>query len=294
MAELREADILQIDESPGAYLAPGCGQTAQGYLWYYRDAERGTIYCDWQLGRGHDCLLEILGLDEASGTAPFEGIIQCDGYSAYRALVARYGGIRLGGCLAHMRRKFYEAREQAPEVVLPIMADIRNLYRIERWLRQTKAPPECRHLIRRARSRPIVEALHEKILDQRSNHLPRSNLGAAIGYALGEWDGFVRYLEDGRMEIDNNKIENAIRPAKLGQKNYLFFGGAEAGKSSALIYTLLANCRVHDLDPERYLAEAIKRLPPHPATEQAAALTPAKLAPCLGAGSNSAAWPAAA
>ena len=95
MAELREADILQIDESPGDYLAPGCGQTAQGYLWYYRDAERGTIYCDWQLGRGHHCLLEILGLDEASETAPFEGIIQCDGYSAYQALVNRYGEIDL-------------------------------------------------------------------------------------------------------------------------------------------------------------------------------------------------------
>lgn len=105
--DLREAGLLQIDESPMDSLAPGCGKTGQGYLWYYRDAERGTIYCDWQLGRGHDCLLEILGFEETSDAAPFEGIIQCDGYSAYRALVTRYGGIRLGGCLAHNRRKFF-------------------------------------------------------------------------------------------------------------------------------------------------------------------------------------------
>lgn len=141
---------------------------------------------------------------------------------------------------------------------------------------------------------PSREALHEKILDQRSDHLPQSNLGTAIGYALGEWEGFVRYLEDGRMEIDNNEIENAIRPAKPGLNNYLFFGGAEAGKSSALIYTLLANCQVHDIDPECYLAEAIKRLPPNPTPEQAAALTPAKLAPSLRAESNSTASSAAA
>lgn len=293
-AELREAEILQIDESPGAYLAPGCGQTGQGYLWYYRDVERGTLYCDWQLGRGHSCLLEILGLEETSAAAPFEGIIQCDGYSAYRALVARYGGIRLGGCLAHIRRKFFEARKQSPEVVMPILIDIQDLYRIERWLRQTKAPPECRHLIRRARSRPLVEALHEKILAQRSAHLPQSNLGAAIGYALGEWESFARYLEDGRMDIDNNKIENAIRPAKLGLKNYLFFGRAEAGKTSALIYTLLANCRVHQLDPELYLAEVISRLPTNPTAEQAAALTPKQFAQSLRPQSESLAPSAAA
>ena len=292
-AELSEAEVLQIDESPMDYLNPGHGKTSQGYLWYYRDAERGTLYCDWQLGRGHNCLLEILGLDEGSGTAPFEGIIQCDGYSAYRALVARYSGIRLGGCLAHIRRKFYEAREQAPEVALPILAQIAELYRIERWLRQTKAPPECRHLIRRAAARPLVEALHDKILDQRKNHLPRSNLGEAIGYALGQWDEFALFLEDGRMEIDNNKIENVIRPAKLGLKNYLFFGSAEAGKASALIYTLLANCAAQGIDPETYLAEAIKHLPANPTREQAAALTPAKFAASLGSESESAASAAA-
>ena len=115
----------------------------------------------------------------------------------------RYSGIRLAGCLAHIRRKFYEAREQDPEVVMPILKTIAHLYRIESWLRQANAPPDCRLLVRAGQSRPIVEELKEKIQDEREKHLPRSKLGEAITYALGQWEEFVRYLEDGRSEIDN-------------------------------------------------------------------------------------------
>ena len=95
--ELFEAGCLQVDESPIDYLSPGHGQTKNGYLWVYRDASAGRCTTDWQLGRGHDCLLEIIGLDEETGTTHFRGTIQCDGYSAYLALVARYGGVKLAG-----------------------------------------------------------------------------------------------------------------------------------------------------------------------------------------------------
>ena len=280
------------------YLDPGCGKTSQGYLWTYLDPQKGTVYYDWRLGRGHDCLVDILGLDKENGSAHSPRIIQCDGFSAYEALTKRYKDIRLGGCLAHIRRKFFEAKEQAPEVVLPILTDIQELYRIERWLRKTKAPPQCRELVRRARSRQVVETLHEKILTERKSHLPRSNLGKAITYALGQWEAFALFLEEGRLELDSNLVEPnevrqttqsvarratngsqyAIRPAKLGLKNYLFIGSAEAGDTSALIYTLMANCKAHDLDPEVYLAEAIKRLPTNATVDQAAALTPSSLA----------------
>ena len=114
------------------YLDPGCGKTSQGYLWTYLDAQRGTVYYDWRLGRGHDCLVDILGLDKENGPTHSPRIIQCDGFSAYEALAKRYKDIRLGGCLAHIRRKFFEAKQQAPEVVLPILTDIQELYRIER------------------------------------------------------------------------------------------------------------------------------------------------------------------
>ena len=263
------------------YLNPGHGKTSRGYLWVYHDPQSGTVYYDWQLGRGHDCLLDFLGYDEESGAILYQGMLQCDGYSAYRALVACVEGIGLGACLAHMRRKFVEAMEQAPEVVLPILADIQRLYRIEYWLRGDIPSADCRWLVRRMRSRPLVESLKQKIDKQRATHLPHSKLGEAITYALGRWEEFVRYLDDGRMQIDNNLVENTIRPAKLGLKNYLFFGSAEAGAHNALFYTLMANCRANDIDPERYLAEAIRRMTPEATPEEAAALTPSKLAAVL-------------
>jgi len=280
--ELFEASCLEVDETPIDYLCPGHGETKQGYLWVYLDAQRGTVLYDWRLGRGHDCLLDIIGLDEESGMTRFRGTIQCDGHSAYLALVARYGGIQLAGCLAHIRRKFYEARQQAPEVVLPILLAIQDLYRIEEELRQMRAPPDCRQLVRWVRSRPIVEELNELILKERSLHLPKSKLGEALNYALGQWEQFCRYLYDGALEIDNNLVENAIRPTKLGAKNYLFFGSAEAGVHNALLYTLIENCKLQGLDPERYLEDVIRALPAEPTAEEAAALTPRRYAARLG------------
>ena len=276
--EIRQAGALQIDETPADYLVPGLGQTAKGYLWYCRDAVTGTIYCEWKLSRGHESLLDILGYDEATGTILFSGTIQCDGYSAYKALAARFEDIRLGGCLAHIRRKFYEAREEAPEAVMPILFLNQDIYLYERGLRHANAPPICRLLVRRGHERGLVEELKKKILAEREKHLPRSKMGEAITYALNQWEEFIRYLEDGNLEVDQNLIENAIRPAKLGLKNYLFFGSGEAGKTSAIFYTLIANCRVHGIDAERYLAEVIRRMSPGMSVEQAAELTPAKLA----------------
>lgn len=277
-AEVQASNILQIDESPGAYLAPGTGKTGQGYLWYYRDQITGSIYCDWRLGRGHESMFEMLGLDGKDGSKPFAGTIQCDGYSAYQALVNRYANIRLAACLAHIRRKFYEAQNQAPEVVMPILAVIAKLYRIEHWQREVGAPPDCRFLVRRGHARVLVEELKNLILTERERHFPRSKLGEAITYALNQWEEFARYLDDGRLEIDNNLIENAIRPAKLGLKNYMFFGSADAGATSALFYTLVGNCRAQKIDPERYLAVVLDRMTLRTTDEEAAELTPAKLA----------------
>lgn len=244
-----------------AYLDPGHGSTAQGYLWWYRDTASGTAYCDWQLGRGHNCLIELLGLDDEAVSCNVR-MIQCDGYSAYEALANRYREILLAACLAHIRRKFIEALAGAPEESGEILSIIRRLYQIERHLRNTVATDSCRMLVRQGRARPLVNQLKEKILAEHGRHRPRSKFGEALDYALGQWEQFERYLGEGRLEIDNNLTENLIRPSKLGLKNYLFFGSAEAGSGSALIYTLIANCRVQGIDPERYLAEAMRRLSP--------------------------------
>lgn len=276
--ELLGNEVIQVDETPIRYLNPGHGKCSRGYLWVYLDPRSGTVYYDWQLGRGHDCLLDFLGYDEETNTILYSGVLQCDGYSAYQALAKRFAEILLGGCLAHIRRKFVEARDQAPDVVLPLLTLVQHLYRIEGQLNNNTATEDCRLLVRRAYSRPLIEELKKKIEAEAKAHLPRSKMGEAITYALGQWSEFERYVENGRIEIDNNLCENAVRPTKLGEKNHLFFGSAEAGAGNALLYTLVRNCRVHDIDPELYLSEAIRRMPENPTDEEAAALTPAKLA----------------
>lgn len=279
LAELLRTTYLEVDETVIEYLSPGNGETKKGYLWVYHSPGLGLTYYDWRLGRGHEALVDVLG-DGNPDRQNFRGHLGCDGYSAY----VTYGRLRgceidIGACLAHMRRKFYEARGQDPPAARKILAKIQQLYHIEKQLREGgAATPACRLLVRGSRSRPICEELKGLIMAEKSRHLPKSKMGEAVGYALGQWEGFVRYLEDGELEIDNNLVENAIRPTKLGMKNYLFFGSAEAGATSALFYTLIDSCKRSGLNPETYLAEVIERLPEHPSAEQAAELTPAKVA----------------
>ena len=270
-AELLETRVLQVDETPIKYLDPGRGKTAQGYLWVYHDPTRGTVLYDWQLGRGAECLEKMLW--------DFSGYLQCDGYPVYDKFAARRDAIILAACLAHIRRNFYDAREGCSAAAY-ILRLILELYRIERQLRRTGTFPACRALVRKSRAGPIVKELRRTILRQRQcgGHLPKSKMGKALGYALGQWEQFERYLEEGALEIDNNLVENAVRPTKLGAKNYLFFGSAEAGKPNALLYTLIENAKRQGLDPEKYLEEAIRRLPENASPEEAAALTPAQIA----------------
>ena len=280
-AEVLQASELQVDETPIEYLKPGHGSTKLGYLWIYNDPQGGTCYYDWHTGRGHDCLMDFLGYNEETGTIGYAGTIQCDGFSAYLALAARFIGIRLAGCLAHIRRKFVEAMDQAPEITLPILLLIERIYFIEKQTRQTEAPPACRELIRRSRVRPIADELQRLIAGARTSQLPHGLLGEALTYAVNQWDKFTVCLENGRLEVDNNLAENKVRPAKLGARNWMFFGNAEAGVNNALLYTLMANCKIQGLDPEMYLTEVIKRLPHNATMEQAAELTPARFAAAL-------------
>lgn len=236
---------------------------------------------DWRLGRGHEGPVEFLGLNDGSVKSPIK-LIQCDGYSAYEALSNRYREIRLGACLAHIRRKFYEARGQSPEVADAILKLIGKAYQVEASMRAgPRRPDVCRALIRAGHARPHLKGLKERILSEHGRHLPKSKLGEALDYALGQWEQLERYLAEGRLDIDNNAVENLIRPAKLGLKNWLFIGHAEAGPTSALLYTLVANCREQGIDAERYFEEALRRMPADATPKQAAELTPAKLAPLI-------------
>jgi hypothetical protein len=203
------------------------------------------------------CLNNIIPVD-------FNGTIQCDGYSAYRSFAnGRNGTIALAGCWAHVRRKFFEALEQSPKTAGWIMRQIQNIYQVEARLREQQAGPGLRKAVRAYQSRPIVERIKRAVVRLKSSgrNLPQSLLGIAIDYALGQWPTLEVYLGDGRVEIDNNLVENAIRPTALGKKNWLFVGEADAGERAAIIYTLIESCRRRAIDPYAYLKDVLTRLP---------------------------------
>jgi len=251
-----QSGYVQVDETPIRYLAPGHGRTKLGYLWTCH-APGGDVVFHWQTSRAAACLEKIIPVD-------FRGVIQCDGYEAYDCFAKGRGEkIVLAGCLAHVRRKFYEARETAPKVAGWFLRHFQNLYELEDQLRQARAGPRRRQAERAGLSRPVLARLHRALVRLKTarRYLPQSLMGKAIDYALNQWPSLQFFLDDGRLEIDNNLVENAIRPTAVGKKNWLFIGEAEAGERSAIIYSVIESCRRRGLDPFAYLREVFTRLP---------------------------------
>ena len=153
--------------------------------------------------------------------------------------------ITVVGCWAHVRRKFHDALEQTPRTAGWLLRQIQHLYRVEAELRAHHAGPNLRTAMRSHHSRPIVERFKQALVRFKSGsrHLPQSLLGQAIDYALGQWPTLEIFLNDGRVKIDNDLVENAIRPTAISKKNWLFIGAAEAGERSAIIYTIIESCR---------------------------------------------------
>lgn len=279
--ELFGKEYLQVDETPIKYLQPGSGKAAQGYFWAYSNPN-GDVLFDWQIGRGHECLLKMLSKPNPKREGPaylwtYQGMIQCDGYSAYRTLINKIEGIQLVGCWAHVRRKFNDALQDFPKLAGWIMKQIQNLYAIEAKLRERQAGPRLREAVRNSESQPILKRIKKALMiyKSRASVLPESSLGKAVAYAMGEWDQLGVYAEQGQVEIDNNLVENAIRPTALGKKNWLFIGAADTGERSAIIYSVLESCRRRGIDPYEYLADVLPRLAKAKNTDELAALTPA-------------------
>jgi transposase len=247
---------LQVDETPIRYLEPGYGRTKLGYLWTM-NLPRGDVVFHWATSRAAACLEKIIPVD-------FRGTIQCDGYEAYDCLAKSRGEkILLAGCLAHVRRKFYEARESAPRIAGWFLRHFQNLYELEDQMRQARAGPRRREAERASLSRVVLARLHRALvrLHTARRYLPQSLMGKAIAYALRQWPSLQIFLNDGRLEIDNNLVENAIRPTAIGKKNWLFIGEAAAGERGAIIYTIIEACRRRNLDPFAYLRDVFTRLP---------------------------------
>src|ERR1700683_4857384 len=251
--QLQRSPYVQVEETPVRYQDPDLpGRCGQGYLWAASVPGRGVVY-EWHASRAARCLDSLLGSD-------YQGKLQSDGYSAYPAFV-KNKEVELFGCWAHARRGFFEAQEQAPKVAGWFLNKIGQMYGWEKQLRLSRAGPALRQAHRRAHSRMVVERLHRVFQGLRPRYLPQSPMGQAITYALNQWATLERFLNHGEVEIDNNLVENAIRPTALGKKNWLFFGSEKAGQRSAVIYTLLENCKRHGVEPYTYLKDVLERLP---------------------------------
>jgi transposase len=260
----------QIDETPIHYLQPGSGKAQTGYLWT-SNIPGGSVFYHWHDGRDAEGMTGLFEKAEATGAEepvdpgilPLLRIIQCDGYIVYPSWAKDKAWIKLMGCHSHVRRKFFEATEQSPRLVAWILRQLAHLYHIEKRLRETKAGPALREAMRAAESRMIHRRLRKAIdkLALRRSILPKSKLGKAISYAIKQWTNLEVYLGDGRVEICNNLVENAIRPTKLGAKNWLFVGNEESGQKCAILYTIVENCRRLGINPKEYLTDVLTRLP---------------------------------
>jgi transposase len=251
---------VQVDETPVRYLVPGHGSALSGYFWTVH-RPRGDTFFAWHPGRSATCLDEIIPDDWC-------GLLQTDGYAAYPAFVRERARrtdavIVLAGCLAHARRGFKEALDQAKSACGFILRQMQHLYQIEARLREQSAGPALRHAVRAAQSRPLMQCLQRwcQRLQNTRRYLPQSNMGKALHYFTAHWSELTRFLEDGRLEIDNNLVENAIRPTAVGKKNWLFIGDEAAGQTSAILYTVIEGARRRGLDPFAYLRDALTRLP---------------------------------
>lgn len=249
--EMRCAAYLQVDETPVNYLNPGTGKCGRGYLWVYKIPKRSVLF-EWHTGRGAECMKKML--------TDFEGFVQSDGYGAYDSFRNRHskGTITAVACMAHARRYFYEARNES-KTAQEIVDQIAKLYQVETKLREH--PGLDRRALRQKESVPVLEKIHGMLIEVKGTHLPKSLTGQAIDYALARWEQLTIYTEHSALEIDNNPVENAIRPTAVGKKNWLFFGSAEAGQTSAIFYSLIGSCQALGVIPEEYLNEVFTALP---------------------------------
>lgn len=268
-AGLVAQEYLQADETPIRYLDPDVkGKSQSGWLWTY-SAPGGDVVFEWQISRSRAGPREFL--------KHFRGQLQTDGYSVYESLARERGEeLILIGCWAHARRGFHEALGEGRAAAW-IIGQIGQLYAVEKHLREHRrggSGPQLRAAVRAWQSRPILARLRRALELVRRRVLPKSQLGQAIDYALGRWAALTRYADDGRLEIDNNQCENAIRPTAVGKKNFLFVGHPEAGQRSAVIYSILGSCRRHGVNPAESLRDVFERLP-KAKTSEVKSLTPA-------------------
>jgi transposase len=265
VARLREMVLASArvfaDETVVPVLDPGRGRTKQGYFWAIARDDRpwgGTdppaVVYSYAPGRAHQHAMALLG--------GYRGILQCDGYAAYKQLFGRAGGngsVTLAFCWSHVRRGFYDlAKTKAAPTATEALSRIASLYRIEAGIRGKSA--EHRRAVRQADSRPLVKGLRAWFETQIAKLPGRGPTAEAIRYPLSHWDGLERFLDDGRIELDTNSVERSMRPIALSRKNSLFAGSDEGGEHWAAYASLVETCKLNAVSPQAYFTDLLTRL----------------------------------
>lgn len=255
------AEKVHADDTPVPVLAPGNGKTKIGRLWTYvpddRPAGDTTPPAVWFAYSP-----DRKGEHPGQHLREFGGVLQADAYAGFNHLYEN-GRIQEAACWAHVRRKFYDLQvaHKSP-VAQEALERITALYAIESEIRGR--PPSERREVRQARARPLLDSLHLWLESCLTKLSQKSDTTAAVKYALGLWEALVRYTDDGRLEIDNNAAERALRVVALGRKNYLFAGSDAGGERAAVLYSLIGTAKLNGLDPESYLRDVLSRIADHP------------------------------
>ena len=252
-SEILSRAVLHADETPVQMLKPGNGKTHRAYLWAYAPGAfedlKAVVY---------DFCESRAGAHARSFLGDWQGALVCDDYVAYKQLFTQ--GIVESGCMAHARRYFFELHvNHTSQIAAQALQYIARLYEIEREVKSL--PADERKTIRQVRSKPLADALHQWMVLQRCQITDGSATAKALDYSLRRWAALKRFLDDGQLPIDNNWVENQIRPWALGRSNWLFAGSLRAGQRAAAIMSLIQSARLNGHDPYAYLKDVLTRLP---------------------------------
>ncbi|MEO6668876.1 MAG: IS66 family transposase [Ferruginibacter sp.] len=251
-----QSNYLHADETPIKVLDKDKkGTTHRGYYWVYQDSIKKMVFFDYQEGRGREGPTGIL--------ENFSGYLQADGYIGYESFDKRKE-ITLLHCMAHARRMFHDALENDAVRATYALEHIQDLYAIERICKQEALNFDQIAQVRQQMAVPVLESLGKWMKEQYLQTTPKSAIGKALAYSLERWERLSIYTGNGMLNIDNNPVENSIRPIAVGRKNYLFAGSHEAAQRSAMLYSLLGTCKMHGVEPYQWLRNTLEEIADHP------------------------------
>ena len=257
-AEVMKSDYVQADETTTPVMNKDTHKAMKEYLWMVRAVIQRLVLFHYDQGSRAGAVIESL-----ANRYNFKGYLQCDGFAGYETAFKTNPDVLLVNCMVHIRRHLEQALDENRPMAEHGLKEIQHLYKIEHICDDAQMSFDERKAKRQELSRPIMEAMKLWMETEGVKYSESSLIGKAITYAYTRWDNMMRYLDDGRLLLDNNLAENEIRPVTLGRKNYLFCGNHEAAQNMAVVCSLLATCRNHDVNPRDYLNDIISQMPYH-------------------------------